>query len=292
MFDTICKFLVENFSADFASWLLGEPIALTELSPSELSLEPIRADALLLFQSDRTILHIEFQTQPDPNIPFRMLDYRIRVYRRFPDKSMRQVVIYLQPTQSQLVQQNSFILRETQHRFEVIRLWEQPLEIFLNAPGLLPFAVLSRVRNQSEALQQVATQLKTIPDRRTQSNITAATAILAGLVLEKGLVQQILRRELMQESVIYQDILQEGRQEGIQQGLQQGIEQERFLIVRLLTRKVGEIPEEVRSQIAQLPLPQLENLGEALLDFSTYDDLVAWLERNPIEQPEQSKQSE
>lgn len=52
MFDNVCKFLAESFSADFATWLLGEPITLTELSPSELSLEPIRADALILLQSD------------------------------------------------------------------------------------------------------------------------------------------------------------------------------------------------------------------------------------------------
>jgi predicted transposase YdaD len=47
MFDNVCKFLAETFSTDFATWLLGEPIALTQLSPNELSLEPIRADALL-----------------------------------------------------------------------------------------------------------------------------------------------------------------------------------------------------------------------------------------------------
>jgi predicted transposase YdaD len=47
MFDPTCKFLAETFSSDFASWLLGEPIALTRLSPTELSLEPIRADALI-----------------------------------------------------------------------------------------------------------------------------------------------------------------------------------------------------------------------------------------------------
>ncbi|MEH2134860.1 MAG: hypothetical protein V7K86_30465 [Nostoc sp.] len=53
-FDNICKFLAENFSSDFATWLLGEPITLTELSPKELSLEPIRADALILLQSEET----------------------------------------------------------------------------------------------------------------------------------------------------------------------------------------------------------------------------------------------
>ena len=80
MFDTICKFLIETFTTDFASCLLGEPITLTKLSPSELSLEPIRVDALMLLQSDSLVLHVEFQTQPEPEIPFRMLDYRMRVY--------------------------------------------------------------------------------------------------------------------------------------------------------------------------------------------------------------------
>ncbi len=77
MFDNICKFLAENFSSDFATWLLGEATSLTELSPSELSSEPIRADALILLESTELVLHLEFQTQPDINIPFRMIDYRL-----------------------------------------------------------------------------------------------------------------------------------------------------------------------------------------------------------------------
>ncbi|BDM83809.1 hypothetical protein AM10699_66700 (plasmid) [Acaryochloris marina MBIC10699] len=89
MFDSTCKFLAESFSTDFASWLIGEPIALTELSPTELSLEPIRADSLILLQSDEVVLQIEFQTEPNPNMPFRMADYRLRVYRRFPHNSFR-----------------------------------------------------------------------------------------------------------------------------------------------------------------------------------------------------------
>ena len=59
MFDNVCRFLAESFSADFATWLLGESIALTQLSPSELSLEPIRADVLILLQSDEIVLHID-----------------------------------------------------------------------------------------------------------------------------------------------------------------------------------------------------------------------------------------
>ncbi len=46
----------------------------------------------------------------------------------------------------------------------------------------------------------------------SQSNTTASAAILAALVLDRTLVKHILRRDLMQESAIYQDILSEGEQ--------------------------------------------------------------------------------
>jgi predicted transposase YdaD len=60
MYDNTCKFIAETFPTDIATWLLGEPIALTKLEPSELSVEPIRADSLILLQSEDTILHAEF----------------------------------------------------------------------------------------------------------------------------------------------------------------------------------------------------------------------------------------
>ena len=225
MYDNICKFLAETFPTDIATWLLGEPIRLTELSPRELSLEPIRTDSLILKQSDEFVLHAEFQTEPDSEMPFRMADYRLRVYRRYPKKQMYQVVIYLKQTSSQLVYQNSFTLEQTRHSFHIIRMWEQPTEVFLEAPGLLPFAVLSRQSEQSqEVLRQVARKIDIIPERRVQANVTASAAILAGLVLEKDLIRRVLRREIMRESVIYQEILQEGLDEGIEQGIEQGIE--------------------------------------------------------------------
>lgn len=213
MFDNICKFLAESFSADFASWLLGESITLTELSPSELSLEPIRADSLILLQSDDVILHLEFQTEPKPNIPFRMLDYRVRGHRRFPGKRMRQVVIYLNQTGSELVSQTLFVLGETRHRFEVIRLWEQPTEACMRSPGLLPFAVLSGAVDREQVLRQVAEAIEQIDDVQIQSNVAASAYVLAGLVLEKEVIKRLLRKDIMQESVTYQESQEEAQQE-------------------------------------------------------------------------------
>jgi predicted transposase/invertase (TIGR01784 family) len=206
MYDDTCRFLAEHFSADFASWLMGEPVAMTELQPSELLLDPIRADAMILLQSDDVILHIEFQTLPKEEVPFRMLDYRVRGYRRYKGKRMIQVVIYLKPTTSELVNQTSFLLENTAHDFQVIRLWEQPASLFLQYPGLLPFATLGQSESPAEMLRQVTEVVDQIADPTTQSNLMAASAILAGLRLKEDVIYQLVRRDIMQESVIYRSI--------------------------------------------------------------------------------------
>jgi predicted transposase/invertase (TIGR01784 family) len=282
MFDNVCKFLAESFSADFAQWLLGVSITLTELSPSELFLEPIRADALILLESNDTILHIEFQTQPSADIPFRMIDYRLRVYRRFPQKQMRQVVVYLCETQSTQVLQNRFSIPGTQHEFEVIRLWEQPADQFLQNPGLLPFATLSRTSDRALLLRQVAQKIDQIADARVQSNVAASTAVLAGLVLERSLIQRVLRREIMQESVIYQEWRAEALAEGRAEGRAEGLQRERDLVVRQLTRRLGSLSPDLTQNILDLPIEAIETLGEALLDFSEPNDLVLWLEQHTL----------
>lgn len=222
MIDNICKFLAENFSADFASWLLGESITLTKLEPSELSVEPIRADSVIFLESIEIILHLEFQTEPNKNIPFRMADYRLRLYRKFPEKEVHQVVIYLSPSRSPLVNETTFSLKALKHNFNVIRLWEQPTAIFQQYQGLLPFATLTKTNNPEETLRQVAKQIDNIADRQLQSNVAASTAIISAIALDKEIIQRLLRSEIMKESPIYQDILLEGLAEGLAKGKAEG----------------------------------------------------------------------
>lgn len=213
MYDDTCRFLAEHFSSDFASWLLGEPVEMTELKPSELSLDPIRTDALILLQSAASFLHLEFQTLPKDNVPFRMLDYRVRGYRKDPTKPMRQVVIYLKQTASERVYQTLFEMENTRHEFEVVRIWEQPASLFLQYPGLIPFAVLGRSADAEETLRQAAQQIDRIADSEAQANLIAASGILAGLRLEDEIIYRVLRRDIMQESTVYRSIWRDAQEE-------------------------------------------------------------------------------
>ncbi len=195
-----------------------------------------------------------------------MADYRLRVYRRYPNKRMHQVVIYLKPTGSELVYQASFVIPGTRHEFQVIRLWEQPEAIFWQSPGLFPLAVLSQTEDRERTLREVAQRIEQIEERRERSNVAASAAILAGLVLEKKVIKGLLRQELMRESVIYQEIRAEGKQEG-----------EVSLVLRLLRKRLGQVSQDLEKRIQGLSIERLEDLGEALLDFATEADLVNWL---------------
>ena len=49
------------------------------------------------------------------------------------------------------------------------------------------------------------------------------------------------------------------------------------MVLRLLNRRVGALTPQLQERIQQLSTPQLEDLGEALLDFSAIADLENWL---------------
>ena len=76
------------------------------------------------------------------------------------------------------------------------------------------------------------------------------------------------------QSVAYKEIFGLGEQRGREQGLKTG---ELEITLRQLRRRCGGLTPSQEARIRALPLPQLEALAEALLDFKGADDLEAWL---------------
>jgi len=279
-YDNTCKYLAEKFPAAFVSWLLpiDEPTSVQVLK-TELIQEPIRADSLVFLQTDNQILHLEFETRPysDPPIAFRMLDYYVRLKRQY-SCSINQVVIFLQQTASEQVFVSEYTDTNTRHGYRVIRLWEQDPALLLSVPGLLPLATLSQTNSPRTLLEQIATRIAIIEEPTQQADLLACTQVLAGLRFEKNLIRQLFRKETMRGSVIYQEIREDGLLEGRQLGLLEGRKDEALsFLTRQLTRRIGAIAPETREQIQTLSVEELEDLGEALLDFSEASDLTNWL---------------
>nr|WP_289501511.1 DUF4351 domain-containing protein [Gloeocapsopsis sp. IPPAS B-1203] len=116
----------------------------------------------------------------------------------------------------------------------------------LATPGLLPLAALAQTNTPEALLQQIAAQVDMIEEIEEQRNISVCVEVLASLKFDRNLLKQYLREDLMRESPIYQEILQEGVHRGLQQGLQQG---KCETVIRLLTRRIGIVKPELRSEI-------------------------------------------
>jgi predicted transposase YdaD len=71
--------------------------------------------------------------------------------------------------------------------------------------------------------------------------------------------------------------LEKGREEGREEGLQKG---QRVLVLRQLRKRLGALNERAEARIEALSTERLEELGEALLDFSSPDDLAVWLQEH------------
>jgi predicted transposase YdaD len=190
----------------------------------------------------------------------------------YPGCQLLQTVIYLRETTSELVFRDFYQDAHTTHQFRVIRLWEE--EALMNLPGLLPYAVLGKTTDRVQLIRQVAQRIEQIPDAQQRSNLTAGAAIFAGLKLDQQLINQVFRRDLMQGSVIYDQIFQEGEARGETRGEARG---KRKLLIKQLTRRVGALSTDLVEQVEALSLERVEDLGVALLDFTSMDDLLGWL---------------
>jgi predicted transposase YdaD len=142
---------------------------------------------------------------------------------------------------------------------------------------------LGKGRVQEQAIKEVAALPVAHPQR---DNVLELLGNLKVILEARVTIEPEERELIMQLSPLYLEKIQaaeslgerRGRQSGLLEGAQQGeVKEAQTLILRLLKRRVGNVSE-LEARIKRLPLAQLEELGESLLDFSQMSDLVAWLD--------------
>ncbi len=121
-------------------------------------------------------------------------------------------------------------------------------------------------------------QLEAVPETMgIVPEIGKALRIANQANLSSDELEDLEKREMFLED--QRGAIIKGRQEGIEEGRQEGIKEGKLeLIMRLLERRVGEIAPDIQSRIRRLSIEQLENLGEAVLDFTSASDLTDWLQ--------------
>jgi predicted transposase/invertase (TIGR01784 family) len=91
-----------------------------------------------------------------------------------------------------------------------------------------------------------------------------------------------VEREAYENSLKYyrdmNGVIETAREEGIQEGKAQGVQEGKSsLLLKLLSRKLGNIPDEIKVLLHQLAPEQLDTLSEALFDLESLEYLHNWL---------------
>jgi Domain of unknown function (DUF4351) len=135
-------------------------------------------------------------------------------------------------------------------------------------PATLWFRLLGKGKVQSNAINEVAALPADSLGRQD------ALSWLGNLrvILEARETQEPEEEELMMQlSPLFLEKLQAAEERGEFKGQQE-------LVLRQLNRRMGNnVLLEVEAKVKALSLAQLEELGEALLDFAQMEDLIGWL---------------
>jgi predicted transposase YdaD len=220
----------------------------------------------------------ELQLRYTEKMPLRMSAYAALARERY-GLPVYPVLVNILPPSSRVVISNrfesDFLGLQSRQDFRVINLWEVDAETVFeqSLDTLLPFVPILKDGGNQQTVRRALVQLQ---QNEELVELESLLGFFASFVLDTELVGQIMRWDMtvLRESPWYQEIRQEGRQEGEQTGVLKG---EQALILRQLTRRIGEVAPEIRAQVQALSLTQLEALGEALLDFSEPADLDKWL---------------
>jgi hypothetical protein len=167
--------------------------------------------------------------------------------------------------------------------YEVVQLNQLQWQTFVNQRNPLASALMSKMRMGAEERPRV--KLVALQLLASLGLNPAQMQLISGFIdtyLKLNPEEKIrFEAELatieprQQEGVM--QIVTSWMEEGIEQGIERGRKQgELALLNRLLTRRFGSLSPQLQEQVENLSIPQLEELGEALLDFSSIDDLSAW----------------
>jgi predicted transposase/invertase (TIGR01784 family) len=243
-----------------------------------------RLDGVFIPKPDtpnQAVIFLEVQFQHDPTFYHRFLA-EIHLYLKLHPKTFdwRAVVIFprpsTEPRETRLFR--NLVNSDQMHR---IYLNQRPVQSDDSVGlGLMRLIVMK----QKEAIAQAKDLLSRVQQRSSMEPQFAAIMEIVETVivykfpkLSREAIEKMLGLSELKQTKVYQDALQEGEQTGLLKGK---LEEAQSLILRQLTRRIGNVDIKLRSQIQSLSLVQLESLGEELLDFSAPNDLVTWLDKN------------
>jgi predicted transposase/invertase (TIGR01784 family) len=219
--------------------------------------------------ADQTVWFLEVQFQKDP-VFYQRFFGEIYFYLNLHPETVDWQAVVIFPRRS-IESANQHVYRANLNSDQVHRIYLEDFNALATESLGIGLMQLILADNNDAVTQVQALLSKTQNQVQTDPKIAAIMDIIETIVvykfpkLSRNEIKRMFSLSELRETKVYQ----EGRQEG-----------EQSLVLRLLTRRIGNVTPELAVKVQSLSLTQLEALGEALLDFAEPADLITWLDEN------------
>ncbi|MDJ0561745.1 MAG: DUF4351 domain-containing protein [Microcystis sp. M53599_WE4] len=310
--DRLFKELIATFFVEFIQLFFPEIInylepnqitfldkeVFTDVTEGEKYESDLVAQVQFRGQSSFFLIHLEAQSSSQPEFNRRMFTYFARLHQKFALPVYPIVIFSYDRPQKEAIRQYKIEfpdLKVLEFNYQVVQLNRLNWRDFINQANPVAAALMAKMKIAPRDRAKVKAQcLRLLVTLRLDA---------ARMQLISGFVDTYLNLNSFEEIEFQQEIstfiqpeqegvmqittswmrrgleqgLEQGLERGLERGLEQGLARERNLIVRLIKRKLGDIDVDIESRIMTLNIDDLERAGEALLDFSTWEDLTNWL---------------
>jgi hypothetical protein len=267
-YDATLKLLLKG-PATLTIQIISNLIVTRWLNVELNTVEERRVD-LLGESDDGRLLHIELQSDNDPDMPLRMMEYGAKIgleLKRYPT----QVVLYIGKDPLRMsgdYAPNGVLV----FRYKVVDIRDLDGKQLLESDGIGDnvLAILTRPGDEREAVRQIVGKIAHLDESERQSRLDQL-AILAGLRRLGTLVEEERNRMPITASLADHDLFGPVYTKGLQDGLHQG---ELTVIRRQITKRFGPIPAWLDERLAHTSASELEELSDRVLDAQSLEDLT------------------
>ena len=270
----------------FYELFLSQPGILAELIPGVDACWQFSYSATVIKEKAFQLDGVFTPVTDDPMVPMVFAEAQMQTDENFYRRFFAEIFLYLEQYKVRRPWRGLLILPSRGFTFgpelpyqdlldrRVTRLYLKDLrERQKLSPNLTLLQILTTNQDQSaelgkELLQTAETEAEF--ERRLSLIETILANKFPDLTTEMIMQLLDLKQTDITQSRFYQEIKLEGRQEGRQEG-------EADLLIRQLKRRFGSLSTEQSDRLKALSVNHLEELGEALLDFTDLADLEDWL---------------
>ncbi len=283
-YDIALKILLRGFASRTLQRLVGAPVE-KWLDVELPRIQNPRAD-LLGETSGGKLVHIELQSGNDPNMPLRMLEYFVGMYRRFA-RFPRQAVLYV--GEAPLRMEAGLESESFSFHYELVDIRDLDGEQLLASDqvGDNVIAILTRLSDRTGAIHEIVAKISRLqPERREQA--LGPLLALAGLRGLEAAVEEEIKKmpiviDILENKVLGREYkrgrevgAREGRQEGRQEGEMKGRQEGELTILRtLIEKRFGAMPPWAEERLTTRPVEELQNIALRLFDAKNLEELLS-----------------